>query len=272
MNSTIKIFSLNVNRYDDNTHNYLTIYIQKHSPTIIFLSETKRYSSDLQKYFSSFKDYTYIINQHIPFQYHGVAMLIHKKVKYKQVDPIFNIIPRYDTKHKDPTTGRVISIKIKDKNTYILGTYTPNSGVNGLKNLSYRIEKWDVALFSELNYYDIEKDSKVMLIGDLNVAPEEIDVSNPEYMYQWPGYTPEERKNFKTFLEDGWVDIWRETHKDIKEYSWYGDGKGRKKRTFGMRLDSIICNKELSKFVIDTDILTEVDVSDHVPVIASFNI
>lgn len=267
------VFSWNVNRYDDTIHNILSLYIHNNRPSVIFLSETKRYQVDLAKYFSKFKDYNYIINQHVPFQYHGVAMLIRKEINYIQLKVNFDLKPRKDTKHSDATCGRVISIGIKDrydKPLYILGSYSPNSGVKGLKNLSYRIDEWDHQLFSLMNGYDVN-DSYSMLIGDLNVAPEPIDVSNPEYMYKWPGYTVQERNNFYLFLLDGWFDIWREKHPNIKKYSWVGCSKTRRDN-YGMRLDNIVCNKHLYKLVQDADILSDISGSDHVPVTALFSI
>jgi exodeoxyribonuclease-3 len=269
---TFSVFSWNVNRYDDNVHSILSKYISKNNPSIVFLSETKRYQADLAGYFSQFKDYNYIINQHVPFQYHGVAMLIRKEYQQcYQLDVEFKIPSRKDTKCEDPTKGRIISVVIKDiyeKPLYIVGSYSPNSGVKGLKNLSYRIDQWDYELFSLMNDYSVNG-NYAMLIGDLNVAPEPIDVSNPEYMYKWPGYTVEERNNFYLFLLDGWFDVWRDKNPDKRKYTWVGSSR-TKRENYGMRLDNIVCNKVLSKLVKDVDILSHINGSDHVPITGGF--
>jgi exodeoxyribonuclease-3 len=114
--------------------------------------------------------------------------------------------------------------------------------------------------------------SKVIWIGDINVALEEIDVSNPEYMYKYAGFTSLERKSLSMFLSNGWVDIWRHQYPDKVEYSWIG-AKKKRRENHGMRLDNIIVTNTIdidnSSSYIMSDPICD---SDHVPVGANIMI
>lgn len=50
----------------------------------------------------------------------------------------------------------------------------------------------------------------LVVTGDLNVAHHAIDVYDPKKLEGCPGFSKEERESFTTFLESGFVDIWRE--------------------------------------------------------------
>ena len=71
--------------------------------------------------------------------------------------------------------------------------YVPNSGVQGLHRLTYRVEEWDVDFQAYLK--ELEKDSgkPVVLCGDLNVAHKEIDIFGPKGKDKRAGFTPVER-------------------------------------------------------------------------------
>ena len=68
-----------------------------------------------------------------------------------------------------------------------------NSG-SGLKNHAKRLKKWDV----EFKKYVAGLKAKKMtiIVGDLNVAHNEIDIKNPKINKKNAGFTIEERENF----------------------------------------------------------------------------
>lgn len=64
---------------------------------------------------------------------------------------------------------------------------------------------------------DLEKEKKkpVILTGDLNVAPDVIDVYDPKGKDKISGFTPEERKSFSDFLKDEkYIDTFRHLYPD----------------------------------------------------------
>lgn len=265
MTQQFEVFSWNVEKYNPNVHKILLEYVNQHQPSVVFISETKMESFQLSGYLKQFKGYKFIINVHTPSYYHGVAMLIQDKYQYTKLDMNLNIPTRKDSRSGNASIGRLIGIKIE--NLYIIGTYNPNSGVQGLKNLDYRINHWDKALFGYLQRLNIEK-NKVILMGDLNVAPTKFDISNPEYMYnRWPGCTQREMDSYNQFLSLGWTDIWRNMNKSVKKYTWVGN---QRRKDFGIRLDAIVCNQNLIANISSADIYSEFCESDHVPVVCKF--
>lgn len=256
----MNIVAWNVNGYSDKIHEKLltTNY------DILFLSETKKSKEYLETKLKDFTNYNVLINAHKPCNIHGVVMLIKKGIDYEPVDIKLDIAPRSDNKSGNPTSGRIIVILVND--VYIVGTYVPNSGgtANQTK-LSYRTNTWDPALSKTLNGLG----NKVVWLGDINVAPTNDDVSHPQTMCHYAGFTTEECNNINNFLKDGvWVDVWRHFNKDAKMYSWIGFPN---KKNYGLRLDNIIVTKDLLLHISNTFIDCTFNLSDHLPVGCTVN-
>jgi exodeoxyribonuclease III len=243
--------SWNVNLYNDKTHEELKQYIDKYD--VIFLSETK--SKDLSHYFNQFINYNYIQNPNDPARYHGVCMLIKKTINYSILDINLGIESRNDTKTGNPVTGHIIGVNLNDE-MFVIGTYVPNSGVKGIgPNYYYRVDKWDIALYNYLNY--VKQFKFTLWMGDINVAFNDIDVSNPSIMKDWAGFREEERNNLNRYFESGWIDLWRLQNPNVVVYSWLG-------KNTGLRLDNMIVSRMPQTF--DTLISTNPSSSDHVPI------
>ena len=254
----------NVDRYNDIIHSWMKPLLQNSRPDVVFLSETKENQETLRLYFEDFTEYNYIINAHYPKQYHGVAVLIRKDRKYTQFNIDLKVQARSDTKDGNPVTGRLIAFQLDDQ-YIVVGAYVPNSGVRNdrERKLPYRINVWDPALQSLLNVCKSVKPT--IWLGDINVAPEDLDVSNPKTMSKMSGFTPEERHSFRQFVSTGsWVDIWRVQHPSTREYSWRGYSP---RPNYGMRLDNIIVSSEVVPYVLNTFMMHDcIPNSDHIPV------
>lgn len=256
------ILAWNVYEYSDKIHAWLLEFISKTKPDIFFLSETKKTKDKLEKWFSDFIDYTFIINVHTPICHHGVAMLIKKGTIFSEQKVVLNIPSRGDNHSGNPTDGRVITILLENK-YMVIGTYVPNSGYNrNQKNYDYRINTWDPALQNLLSEYD--QQYPTIWIGDINVAPMDEDVSDPLGMSLWCGFTIKERLSLVKFLTNKWADIWRIQHPKEKTYTWRGDPPYRE--NYGLRLDSIIVSKRLIPNVIKTFMIEDCPLSDHIPI------
>lgn len=256
------MLSWNINGYSDDIHSWLLSLTRTSRPDIIFLSETKRKEDLLRSKFSEFTDYNVIINVHTPSTFHGVAMLIRKDHTYQEIRVNFGIPVRSDNKCNDACSGRVISIMFNNK-MYILGTYVPNSGRSDENKLSYRINIWDPAVKQYLEL--LRSNGPTIWMGDINVALDDIDVSNSKAMSRYAGFTPMERANLRSLLQSGdWVDIWRQHHPTDRSYTWVGSPH---QSNFGMRLDNIIITKSLAGKIINSFIMDDCpQSSDHLPI------
>ena len=87
--------------------------------------------------------------------------------------------------------GRCITLEFP--HFFLVSTYVMNSG-QGLKNLETRITQWDVAFSKYIGRLKEQKTTIVM--GDLNVAHKEIDLTNPKINKKTSGFTIQERESF----------------------------------------------------------------------------
>ena len=117
----------------------------------------------------------------------------------------------------------------------------------------------------------------VVLVGDLNIAPHEMDVWSHQQLKNIVSHTEIEIKKLKNFLESfQFEDAIRLTQGyEKKIYSWWSyRAKDWKKSNRGRRLDHIWVSQKMSKYLekafIEENVRGWKRPSDHVPVVADF--
>jgi exodeoxyribonuclease-3 len=261
----LKIMSWNINGLSDKIFIYLKILLKKEQPDILCLNETKRKMEVLDGYFRQLLDYSYIININLPSTYHGVSMLIHRRLEFTHLPLDLGVPARYDTKADDPSVGRLITVRIENLFN-IIAVYSPNSGVdaaNPLKNLDYRLKTWDPALFRLAR--KLEESLPTVIIGDINVAPFPMDVLYPKRVENHAGFTMGERGNLLRFLrESRWFDSYRYCYPSKQQYTYTGYGSHC---PYSMRIDACLMSSDFKQYLVDSFILDEyMGQSDHVPI------
>ncbi|MBI5203920.1 MAG: exodeoxyribonuclease III [Nitrospirae bacterium] len=112
----------------------------------------------------------------------------------------------------------------------------------------------------------------LVIVGDLNVAHEEIDLSNPTGNKKNAGFLPEERKWMTTLLKNGLVDAFRMFYNDSGHYTWWSVRRGVRERNVGWRIDYILVDKLLAQRVKDCFHSPQQLGSDHCPVTIDFDV
>ena len=159
------------------------------------------------------------------------------------------------------TEGRVITLEYDG--FYVVTVYTPNSQ-DGLKRLSQRMV-WDEAFRKFLRNLDASK--PVLVCGDMNVAHKEIDLKNPKTNRKNAGFTDEEREQFTSLLDAGFVDTFRHFYPDRADiYSWWSYRFKAREKNAGWRIDYWLCSERLVPQLRSAAIHTEIMGSDHCPV------
>lgn len=101
----------------------------------------------------------------------------------------------------------------------------------------------------------------VMMAGDWNVSRTAQD-TYPRLRTEAPHSLARAELNAR-LLADGFVDIWRERHRDERAYTWFN----RRSRTLdAARVDYILVSEDLVPRVAGADILEALPWSDHAPV------
>ena len=145
-----------------------------------------------------------------------------------------------------------------------VGGYFPNASA-GLVRLPYkrRFAK-DLADFA---MHQTGAGKQLIVTGDMNVAPEEIDLARPKENHLNPGFTDEEREDFRGYLAAGLHDVLRERNPGVPGlYTWGTARGGARARNVGWRIDHFLVSTNLVDRVADVRICPEVLGSDHCPI------
>ncbi len=159
------------------------------------------------------------------------------------------------------TEGRVIVLEYAK--FYLVTCYTPNAQ-EGLKRIEHRLA-WEEAFRKKLMALDAVK--PVIVCGDLNVAPQEIDLKNPKTNRGNAGFSDEERGAFTKLLSCGFTDTFRYLHPEATgAYTWWSYRFRARQNNAGWRIDYFLVSDRLREQIRSTPIYNDVEGSDHCPV------
>ena len=172
----------------------------------------------------------------------------------------------------DDSPKRLIAATING--VRIVNTYIPNGTELWTDKFTFKLD-WLQRL---RKYFDdtCDKNGDVLLCGDFNVAPEELDVWN---VPAWTGklhFTKPERAAIHHVKQWGFVDVFREMNGDAREWSWWDYRAGAWQRNQGLRIDHVWTSRPLADKCtgcwIDRAPRALERASDHTPVVAEFAI
>jgi len=252
LESNLKIVSWNIN----GIRAWLTAggskYIEKEDPDIITFQELKCDQEKIPREATP-KGYKSFWLSGDQAGYSGVGLL----TKIDPIDVKFGIgIEEHDRE------GRVITAEYSK--FYLVASYVPNSG-RKLVRLSYRRE-----FNRDFHRYlkDLEKKKPVIWCGDLNVAHQTIDLTNPKTNTKNAGFTKEEREDFSSILADGFIDSFRYLYPNEHDaFTFWAYFRNARARNIGWRLDYFLLSSSLRENLCDVVIQTGVFGSDHCPIV-----
>jgi exodeoxyribonuclease-3 len=115
----------------------------------------------------------------------------------------------------------------------------------------------------------IETGAPVVIAGDYNVMPTELDVYKPERWLNDALFRPESREAFHRLVNQGWLDSLRAMHPDEVIYTFYDYFRNAYGRNAGLRIDHLLLSPALAPALraagTDHDIRGREKPSDHVP-------
>jgi exodeoxyribonuclease-3 len=112
----------------------------------------------------------------------------------------------------------------------------------------------------------------LVLGGDLNVAPADIDVWDPRACHGGTHVSEPERRAFAELCTWGLVDAYRLHHPEAGRYTWWDYRAGNFHKNFGMRIDHLLVSGPLAKRTLVAEIDREARKgkpipSDHAPLL-----
>jgi len=246
----MKIVSWNVNSLNVRLPHVLD-YLKAHQPDVLALQETKQTDDKFPKAELEAAGY------HVAFQgqktYNGVAIIS----KHPLEDVCFDI-PNLDDPQKRVLAATINGVRI-------IGVYIPNGQEVGSEKYAYKM-KWLTALTSYVNE-EIKAHSQLVLLGDYNIAPADIDIHDAA---RWQGKilcSVQERQHFQNLLDLGLKDGLRELHPDDPMLSWWDYRMNAFRRKWGIRIDHLLVSHEVKLLSggIHTEERGKERPSDHAP-------
>ena len=113
---------------------------------------------------------------------------------------------------------------------------------------------------------------RLVLGGDLNVAPEDADVWDPEACRGGTHVSEPERLAFTRLCQWGLIDAYRLHHREPGRYTWWDYRAGNFHKNFGMRIDHLLVTACLAERTMWAEIDREARKgkplpSDHAPLV-----
>src|SRR5205085_1540861 len=146
--------------------------------------------------------------------------------------------------------------------------YLPNGNPAPGPKFDYKL-KWFDRLTKHAAKLQKSK-TPVVLAGDYNVMPTDLDVYNPESWLDDALFRPESRAAFHKLAKQGWTDALRMLHPAERIYTFWDYFRNAWPRNAGLRIDHVLLNPAVAKRLVAADVDREVrgweKTSDHAPV------
>lgn len=204
--------------------------------------------------------------------YHGVAII--SRIPLEDVK-MRVFCEKDDTRHIAATIAGTDGVRIH--NFYVpAGGDEPNPEIN--EKFAHKLQFMDEMISWYKNHKN-KKTNKLIVVGDLNIAPLEEDVWSHKKLLKVISHTPVEVDLFEKFMAShSWLDVMREfVPSTDKLYTWWSyRSKDWRVSNKGRRLDHVLTTPALegktTSMTVFSDARSWERPSDHAPVIFDLDI
>ena len=199
----MKIISWNVNSVRARINN-IKDYIKDNSPDVLMLQEIKTQDENFPN--DEFKKLGYLSHVHGQKSYNGVAI-----ISKHELDNVNNNFIKDDLNQSRIITA---DLKLNKKKIELINIYVPNGNPVDTEKYEYK-KNWLKKFIMNINK-KIQQNSNILIAGDFNIIPAEIDV------YDFKRYENdalgrlEIRKKYRELINLGFKDVYRFKNKQNK--------------------------------------------------------
>ena len=258
----MKIVSWNVNSVRARINNIID-YINQAKPDILLVQEIKTQDENFP--YEDFKKIGYESHVYGQKSYNGVAII--SKIEVKNINKDFI---NDDLKQSRIITGEII---IKGKKINLINIYVPNGNPVETEKYDYK-KNWLKKFISNIKK-ELTKNSNLIIAGDFNIIPEEIDVYNFKRYEKDALGKLEIRKKFRELINLGFKDVYRLINKKKQEYTFWDYFAGSWQKNYGMRIDHFLLSNNLLNNIVSIRInknpRSKIKPSDHTPIELEIN-
>jgi len=168
----------------------------------------------------------------------------------------------------DPEDSHSRYIEAEVNNIIVGCLYLPNGNPAPGPKFDYKLQWFERLSTHAAGLYKSGK--PVVLTGDYNVMPTELDVYKPERWVNDALFRPETCAAFQGLMSQGWTDALRKLHPDEKIYTFWDYFRDAYGRDAGLRIDHFLLNSQSDKRLVAAGVDRHVrgweKSSDHAPV------
>ena len=253
----MKIISWNVNSVRARIENIIN-YIKDSKPDILLFQEIKTQEETFpHDIFKELGYESYVFGQK---SYNGVAI-----ISKHELDNTNNNFIKDDLNQSRIITAE---LKLKKKKIELINIYVPNG--NPVDTEKYEYKKSWLNKFIKNIKKKIQKNSNILIAGDFNIIPDEIDVHDFKRYENDALGRLEIRKKYRELINLGFKDIYRSINKKKQEYTFWDYFAGSWQKNYGMRIDHFLLSNNLIKNVSSINInktpRSKTKPSDHTPI------
>ena len=252
----MKIATYNVNGVNGRLP-VLLRWLEETNPDVVCLQELKAPQEKFPE--QAIIDAGYNAIWHGQKQWNGVAILAKADLEIKEVGRNLPGDP-------EDVQSRYIEAMVDD--ILVCCLYLPNGNPAPGPKFDYKLS-WFKRLHNRAAAL-LDFKIPVVIVGDYNVMPTDLDVYKPERWVNDALFRPEVKEAFKTLVDQGWTDAIRTLYPNEKIYTFYDYFRNAYGRDAGLRIDHFLLSPQLSKKLKAGGVNKEVrgweKTSDHVPV------
>ncbi|MFV9875798.1 MAG: exodeoxyribonuclease III [Rickettsiales endosymbiont of Dermacentor nuttalli] len=256
----IKIVSWNINSVRTRLSRLLS-FLEQERPDIVCLQEIKCINDQFPTLEIESLGYNFAL--HGQKSYNGVAILSKyhiEDIAVKMCDRSNDIQARYIESVININSNRILRV---------VSAYIPNGAPLESEKFVYKLNFLD-QLYDRIK--QLLKFEEILIVaGDFNVAPDELDVYDKESLKNKVCFHIEERVRFRKIMYSGMNDAFRMLYPDKQEFTWWDYRAGSWQHNTGMRIDHILLSPQaadiLKSVYIRKDMRALEKASDHVPIV-----
>jgi exodeoxyribonuclease-3 len=262
----VKIATWNVNSVRSRA-DHIVKWLTINEPDLLCLQETKVVDEEFPV--APFEEAGYTCHFHGQPSYNGVAFLARGELT--AVERGFAHLSPEDELNSQ---ARMIAgtMPTQTGDVRVVCVYVPNGEEVDSPKFEFKLRFMEE--FRRMLDERHEPGQKLLVCGDFNVTPEEIDLHNPDERRGLVLFSEPEIKAYNKFCDFGLTDLFRRFHPEEGRYSWWDYRAGMFWKKLGMRIDFMLATEPLSltceECEIDERPRRWPKPSDHTIVVADF--
>ena len=257
----MRIATWNVNSVKQRVPRLLP-WLDQRRPDVVCLQETKLADDKFAELLGKeLADRGYAVATHGEAQWNGVAIL--SRVGLKEVAPGVAGAPGFPNPEARALAATCAGIRVHS-------VYVPNGRVPDSEHYRYKLA-WLAALREQL----AAGPEAAVVCGDMNIAPTDADVFDPEAYIGQTHVTPPERAALAELQALGLRDVVRDRWPAERVFTYWDYRAGMFHQDLGMRIDLVLASKPVADRVraawVDRHARKGSGPSDHAPVIVDLD-